>query len=60
MCSNQPANDGETCTTTCNIGYVIQSGDANRTCQSDRTFSGMDATCGRGVSRNVIICKLSR
>ena len=60
VCSNQPATVGDTCTTTCNTGYEIQSGDVMRTCQSDGMFDGIDTTCGRGESRNVIICKLSR
>ena len=49
MCSNQPATVGGTCTTTCNTGYDIQSGDVMRTCQNDGLFDGIDATCGRGV-----------
>ena len=39
----------DTCTTLCNTGYEIQAGDAMRTCQSDMTFNGTNATCGRGL-----------
>ena len=42
----------DTCTTTCNTGYEIHSGDVMRTCQSDRTFSGTIATCIRSKSAN--------
>ena len=42
------ATDGETCSYTCNTGYVL-SGEDMRTCGSDRTWSGSIATCNRGV-----------
>ncbi|XP_065904304.1 receptor-type tyrosine-protein phosphatase delta-like isoform X2 [Dysidea avara] len=52
MISCQLGDDGvlsyeDICTTTCNSGYEIQDGDAMRTCGSDRSFNGTDATCSR-------------
>ena len=41
-------NTGETCTTICNIGYEVQTGDVIRTCGSDRMFNGTDVVCSRG------------
>ena len=38
----------DTCTVTCNAGYEL-TGDDTRTCQSDGTFNGTDATCDRGT-----------
>ena len=37
----------DTCTATCDTGYML-TGDAMRTCQSDRMFSGIEAVCNRG------------
>ena len=37
----------DTCTATCDTGFMI-TGDAIRTCQSDRMFSGTEAMCSRG------------
>jgi len=39
----------DTCTTTCNTGYEIQSGDVTRTCLSDGTFDRTEGTCSRGM-----------
>ena len=36
------------CTTTCNTGYEVQSGDVMRTCGSDGMFNGNDVICSRG------------
>jgi len=52
MVTCDPGDDGilsyqDTCTTACNTGYEIQSGDVMRTCQSDGTFNGTIATCSR-------------
>ena len=49
MCSGPPVTVGETCTTQCDTGYEVQSGGEVRTCQSDTTFNGTEATCGRGT-----------
>jgi len=50
MCSTQPITVGVSCTTQCDTGYEVQTGgDAVRTCQSDITFSGTEATCSRGM-----------
>jgi len=55
VCTNQLVTVGDTCTTTCNTGYEIQSGDVMRTCHMDGMLGGMGATCGRGVLCNVFI-----
>ena len=36
------------CSFTCNIGYELTGSDT-RTCQSDRSWSGSEAVCGRGI-----------
>ena len=41
-------NPGDTCTFTCNDGYMI-SGSTNRTCQNDGTWNGSNAMCSRGM-----------
>ena len=33
------------CTTTCNDGYILTAGDAQRTCQADFTYTGSPAVC---------------
>jgi len=38
---------GETCTVTCDTGYMLV-GTATRTCQSDGMLSGTEAMCSRG------------
>ena len=38
---------GDTCTVTCDDGYEL-TGSNTRTCQSNRSWSGSDATCSRG------------
>ena len=40
--------EGDTCNFTCNAGYELI-GDGNRTCQSDGSWSGSEAVCGRGM-----------
>ena len=37
----------DTCNFTCNTGYVLTGSDT-RTCQSNGTWSGSNATCSRG------------
>ena len=37
----------DTCSFTCNTGYGLTGSDT-RTCQSDGSWSGGDATCDRG------------
>ena len=37
----------DTCGFTCNTGYELTGSDT-RTCQSDRSWSGSDASCNRG------------
>jgi len=37
-------NDGDTCSYTCNTGYVL-SGRDMRTCRSDRSWTGSDPVC---------------
>ena len=39
----------DTCTTVCNTGYEVQSGNAMRTCQSNGMWSGTDSQCSRGT-----------
>ena len=39
--------EGDTCSFTCNTGYELTDSDT-RTCQSDGSWSGSDATCRRG------------
>ena len=39
--------EGDTCSFTCNTGYELTGSDI-RTCQSDGSWSGTDATCGKG------------
>ena len=60
MISCQLGDDGvlsyeDICTTTCNSGYEIQDGDAMRTCGSDRSFNGTDATCSRGKQQTSVV-----
>ena len=38
----------DTCSFTCNTGYELTGSDT-RTCQSDRSWSGSNVTCRRGV-----------
>ena len=38
----------DTCSFTCNTGYVLSS-NGSRTCQSDQSWSGGDDVCRRGV-----------
>ena len=38
---------GDTCTYTCNTGYVL-TGSHTRTCQSDRSWSNSTPMCTRG------------
>jgi len=38
------ATDGDTCSYTCNTGYVL-SGSDMRTCGSDRSWTGSDPVC---------------
>ena len=40
-------SDKDTCSFTCNTGYELIGSDA-RTCQSDGSWSGSEATCNRG------------
>ena len=39
---------GNTCTISCNVGYEFH-GSATRSCQSDHTWSGIDAVCLAGT-----------
>ena len=39
----------DTCTVICNTGYEVRAGDVMRTCQSNMTFNGTSATCGKGM-----------
>ena len=39
--------EGDTCVYQCNDGYVV-SGDGDRECQSDNTWTGSEAICERG------------
>ena len=39
--------EGDTCSFTCNTGYELTGSDI-RTCQSDGSWSGIDAVCRRG------------
>ena len=51
------ATAGETCSYICDNGFVRLSGDATRTCGSDRSWSGSAAVCGTGNnmhSKNVL------
>ena len=41
-------NPGDTCTYTCNDGYMLTSSSETRTCQSDENWSGSVAVCRRG------------
>ena len=42
------ANPGESCTFSCDTGYMLR--DSNiRTCQNDRSWSGSETTCVRGM-----------
>jgi len=41
-------NPGDTCSYTCNAGFVID-GITVRTCQNDATWSGTEPTCRQGV-----------
>ena len=45
----------DTCSFTCNTGYEL-TGSNTRTCQSDRSWSGSDDVCRRGIC--LIICLL--
>jgi len=45
----------DTCTTICDTGYEIQTGDAMRTCQSDGTWSGADSQCSRGSIQSALL-----
>jgi len=38
----------DNCTFSCDDGYEL-TGSENRICQSDRTWSGIRATCARGM-----------
>ena len=40
--------EGDTCSFTCNTGYELTGSDT-RTCQSDRSWSGTDTVCRRGM-----------
>ena len=40
--------EGDTCSFTCNTGYELTGSDT-RTCQSDRSWSGSDVVCRRGI-----------
>ena len=40
--------EGDTCNFTCNTGYELIGSD-NRTCQSDRSWSGSDDVCRGGL-----------
>jgi len=40
--------EGDTCSFTCNTGYELTGSDT-RTCQSDGSWSGNDASCIRGM-----------
>ena len=52
MINCSPGDDGilsyeDSCIATCDTGYML-TGDAMRTCQSNRMFSGTEAMCNRG------------
>ena len=40
--------EGDTCSFTCNTGYELTGSDT-RTCKSDGSWSGSNATCNRGT-----------
>ena len=40
--------EGDNCSFTCNTGYEL-TGSETRTCQSDRSWSGDDDVCERGL-----------
>ena len=39
----------DNCSITCNEGYIL-TGDETKTCQSDGSWSGIDAMCKRGIN----------
>jgi len=45
----------DTCSFTCNAGYELNGSD-NRTCQSDRSWSGAETMCRRGIHYVCITC----
>ena len=50
----------DTCSFICNTGYELTGSDT-RTCQSDRSWSGSNATCKRGMYLKlpvIEVCKL--
>ena len=48
----------DTCNFTCNTGYVL-TGNAMRTCQSNGSWSGIDAVCRRGMYYMIAIVAAS-
>ena len=59
MISCSPGDDGvpsyeDTCSFTCNTGYNLTGSDT-RTCQSDRSWSGIEANCYRGMYLQMFI-----
>ena len=48
-CSSPSFSYEDTCSFTCNTGYELTGSDT-RTCQSDRSWSGSDAMCRRGMA----------
>ena len=43
-----PGDPGDTCTYTCNTGYVLSRDGSTRICQSNGTWNGSDTMCTRG------------
>ena len=43
---------GSTITYSCNTGYTL-TGDANRTCQANRTYDGSEPTCEGEISLTI-------
>ena len=42
------ANPGESCSFSCDDGFMLYGSDT-RTCQNDRSWSGSETTCVRGM-----------
>ena len=48
-CPHEVPSYEDTCSFKCITGYRLVSGSATRTCQSDKSWSGTEAKCGRGT-----------
>ena len=49
------ANVGDTCTYTCDTGYMLNGMDI-RVCQSDSVWNGTDPLCGKGNVNVMFLC----